>query len=178
MQTIEKSIEVNAPVGKVYNQWTQFETFPEFLEGVRQVKQLDDKTLHWVAEIGGKKKEWDAEIVDQIPDERIAWKSITGTPNSGVVHFHPKSDDRTLLTLKLNYEPESALEIAADAMGLVSGRVESDLERFRKFIEHRPTETGAWRGEVRRGQIRSSGHETEFADQSRGYGNSGHSGLT
>jgi len=178
METIEKTIEVEAPVSKVYNQWTQFETFPEFMEGVEQVKQLEDKHLHWTAEIAGQKKEWDTEIVEQVPDERIAWKSTSGPHNSGVIHFRPKDANHTIITLKVNYEPESALEKADDALGVFSRRVEGDLNRFRDFIQHRTTETGAWRGEVHRSQVRKSGQETEIPGASRGYGTSGRSGIT
>jgi hypothetical protein len=104
METIEKCIEVEAPLRTVYNQWTQFEKFPAFMEGVEQVDQLDEKHLHWIAKIAGTRKEWDAEIVEQVPDERIAWKSTTGAPNSGVVHFRPTDDSRTIVTLRMNYE--------------------------------------------------------------------------
>jgi uncharacterized membrane protein len=157
METIEKSIEVNAPVTKVYNQWTQFEEFPEFMEGVEEVKQLDDKHLHWVADIGGRKKEWDAEIVEQVPDQRITWRSISGAPNAGTVNFRPHGQDQTLVSIKMNYEPEGAIERAGDAMGIISRRVEGDLERFRDFIQRRATETGAWRGEVKGGQVGGGG---------------------
>ena|SRR5437899_5665505 len=159
MESIQKTIEVEAPVRKVYNQWTQFEEFPRFMEGVEQVQQIDDKHLHWVAEIGGKKKEWDAEIVDQQPDRRISWHSTSGTRNSGVVCFQPKDSDHTLVTLEMYYEPEGAVEKTGDALGILSRRVEGDLERFREFIREHRTETGAWRGEIR-------GREVKRADQS------------
>jgi uncharacterized membrane protein len=149
METIEKSIEVDAPLTTVYNQWTQFEEFPKFMEGVESVHQMGDKKLHWVAKIGGKTKEWDAEIFEQAPDQRIAWRSITGTKNSGMVSFIPLNGGaRTLVTLRLNYETEGAAESLADALGVVSRRVEGDLERFREFIESRGVETGGWRGEI------------------------------
>src|SRR4030081_543818 len=106
MATLEKSIEVNAPVSTAYNQWTQFEDFPKFMEGVKEVRQLDDTHVHWHAEIAGKDKEWDAEITEQIPDQRIAWRSTTGTPNSGIVTFEKISDDKTRITLRMDYEPE------------------------------------------------------------------------
>src|SRR5437868_4783220 len=122
METIEKTVEVEAPVAKVYNQWTQFEEFPHFMEGVEQVKQLDDKHLHWVAKVGGKQKEWDAEILEQVPDQRIAWRSTTGAPNSGIVHFRPKDDDHTVVTLQMVYEPQGAAENVGDALGLLSRR--------------------------------------------------------
>ena len=151
METIEKTIEVEAPVSKVYNQWTQFEEFPQFMEGVKEVRQLDDKHLHWVAKIAGKEKQWDAEILEQVPDQRIAWRSTTGAANSGIVHFRPKDHDHTLVTLQINYEPEGTTENVGDALGMISHRVTGDLKRFRDFIQHRATETGSWRGEIRSG---------------------------
>jgi len=134
METIEKSIEVDAPVRAVYNQWTQFEEFPRFMEGVEEVRQLDDKRLHWKAEIAGKVKEWDAEIFEQVPDQRIAWRSITGAKNSGMVNFFQIGTNTTRVTLALNYEPEGAIEKVGDALGVVSARVEGDLKRFKEFI--------------------------------------------
>jgi uncharacterized membrane protein len=154
METIEKTIEIEAPLNRVYNQWTQFEKFPEFMEGVEEVKQLDDKHLHWVAEIAGKKKEWDAEITEQVPDQRIAWRSTSGAINAGMVNFRTKDQGHTMVTLQMNYEPEGATEKTGDALGAVSRRVEGDLKRFRDFIQHRTTETGAWRGEIRGGKIK------------------------
>jgi uncharacterized membrane protein len=155
MQTIEKSIEVDAPIKQVYNQWTQFEDFPRFMEGVEEVRQTDDKHLHWVAKVGGRKKEWDAEIVEQVPDERISWRSISGTPNSGVVHFRPTDHEHTQITLKLSYEPETMMEKIGGALGVTSGRVEADLRHFKDFIQQRATETGSWRGEIHGDNIRN-----------------------
>ena len=157
METIEKSTEVAAPVEKVYNQWTQFEDFPRFMDAVQEVRQLDEKHLHWVAKVAGRKKEWDAEIVEQVPDERIAWRSTSGTVNSGVVHFRPKDHDHTVVVLRLNYEPEGAMEKLGAAMGMFSASVENDLRRFKEFVQHRLTETGAWRGRIHGDDIRSSG---------------------
>jgi uncharacterized membrane protein len=148
MATIEKSITVNVPVNTAYNQWTQFEEFPKFMEGVREVKQLDDKRLHWRAEIAGKDKEWDAEITEQIPDNRIAWRSRGGAWNAGVVTFHRLSDASCKVMLQLEYEPEGFVENVGDAIGVVSQRVEGDLKRFKEFIEGRGRETGAWRGTI------------------------------
>ena len=153
MATIEQSIEVNAPLRAVYNQWTQFEDFPKFMEGVKEVKQLDDKRLHWRAVIGGKEKEWDAEIVEQRPDERIAWTSRGGAFNSGVVTFHRIDDTRTRVMLQIDYEPEGVVENVADALGVVKARIKGDLERFKEFIERRGRETGAWRGEIEHGRV-------------------------
>lgn len=152
MQTIEKSIEVNAPVRAVYNQWTQFEEFPHFMEGVEEVQQLGETSLHWKVKIAGKIKEWDAEILEQKPDQRIAWQSSTGAKNSGTVNFFPLGESATRITLALNYEPEGAIEKIGDAVGVVSARVEGDLERFKEFIESRGQETGGWRGEIRQGK--------------------------
>ena len=157
MATIEKSIEVDVPVRTAYNQWTQFEEFPRFMEGVEHVQQLDDKHLHWRANIGGKTKEWDAEITEQRPDERIAWRARAGAANGGVVTFHRISDARTRIMLQLEYDPEGVVENIGDAVGVVSSRVEGDLKRFKEFIESRGYETGAWRGEIDRGQVKK-GH--------------------
>jgi uncharacterized membrane protein len=148
MSVIEKSIEINVPVKTAYNQWTQFEEFPRFMEGVEQVRQVDDKHLHWKASIGGKQKEWDAVITEQIPDQRIAWMSQGGTKNGGMVTFSPVSENKSKLNLRLEYEPEGAVEKTGDTIGVVSGRVEGDLQRFKDFIESRGQETGAWRGKV------------------------------
>lgn len=148
MSVIEKSIEINVPVKTAYNQWTQFEEFPKFMEGVKQVKQLDAKRLHWKAEIGGKEKEWDAEITEQIPDERIAWRSREGAKNAGVVTFHRLSDSKSKIMLQLEYDPDGFVETVGDTAGVVSQRVLGDLERFKRYIESRGQETGAWRGTV------------------------------
>ena len=149
METIEKSVEVDAPLQAVYNQWTQFEEFPRFMQGVEEVRQLTDTRLFWKAEIWGKAAEWEAEIYEQIPDQRIAWRSVTGHPNAGAVSFQAVDEGRTRVTLTMSYEPLGALEKIADALGIVTGRVEGDLKRFREFIEERGRATGAWRGEVR-----------------------------
>jgi uncharacterized membrane protein len=152
MASIEQSIEVTVPVRTAYNQWTQFEEFPRFMEGVESVRQLDDKRLQWRVNIGGKTKEWVAEITEQRPDERIAWTSRGGAYNAGVVTFHRLDDARTKLMLQVDYSPEGVVENLGDAVGLVSARIKGDLQRFKEFIESRHTETGAWRGEIERGQ--------------------------
>lgn len=157
MATVEKSIEVEVPLHTAYNQWTQFEEFPRFMEGVREVKQLDDKRLQWHAEIGGKDKEWEAEITSQVPDQRITWRSIEGTENVGTVTFHPISDGKTRVDLRIEYEPQGMLENIGSALGTVSSRVEGDLERFKDFIEQRGTETGAWRGQIHGGTVSGEG---------------------
>jgi uncharacterized membrane protein len=148
MSVIEKSIEINVPVRAAYNQWTQFEEFPKFMEGVTQVKQIDDKHLHWKADIGGKEKEWKAEITEQIPDERIAWTSRGGAINAGVVTFHRLSDSKSKVMLQMEYDPQGFVENVGDAIGVVTQRVQGDLERFKQYIENRGQETGAWRGTV------------------------------
>jgi uncharacterized membrane protein len=150
MPTIEKSIEVDVPVRTAYNQWTQFEEFPKFMDGVKEVKQLDSTHLRWKAQIAGKEKGWDAVITEQRPDERIAWKSTDGATNAGVVTFHRLSDQKSKVMLQMDYEPEGALETIGDSVGAVSLRVSGDLERFKDFIESRGRESGAWRGEVKR----------------------------
>lgn len=148
MSIIEKSTEVNVPVRTAYNQWTQFEEFPKFMEGVTQVRQLDSTHLHWKAQIAGKEKEWDAVITEQHPDERIAWKSTDGAKNAGVVTFHRLSDQKSKIMLQMDYEPEGMVENLGEVIGAVSLRVEGDLDRFKTFIEARGQESGAWRGEV------------------------------
>jgi uncharacterized membrane protein len=152
MASIQTSIIVNVPASVAYNQWTQFETFPEFMEGVERVEQLDDKRLHWVAEIAGVRREWDAEIVEQIPNKRIAWRSIGGEQNAGAVSFEPLSDERTRVTLQMEYDPDDFIEKVADTLGFITRRVEGDLERFKEFIESRGIETGAWRGRIEGGR--------------------------
>ncbi len=153
MSSIEQSIEVNVPVRTAYNQWTQFEDFPHFMEGVEKVHQIDDVNLHWVAEILGQHREWDSKITEQIPDERIAWTNVTGATNAGVVTFHRIDDNTTKIMLQIEFDPDGFAEKAADALGLVRGRVKGDLERFKTFIESRGQETGAWRGEVEQDKI-------------------------
>ena len=148
MQSVTKSIDIPLPVQPVYNQWTQFESFPHFMEGVDEVRQLDDTRLHWKATIAGKTEEWDAEITEQHPDHRIAWKSTNGAHNAGVVTFHQLDATTTRVTVQLDYEPEGIVEKAGDLLGVVDRRVQGDLERFKDFIESRGVETGAWRGEV------------------------------
>jgi uncharacterized membrane protein len=153
MERIEKSIEVAVPARTAYNQWTQFESFPLFMEGVQQVDQLDDKRLRWVATVAGRRKEWEAEILEQVPDQVVSWRSVTGALNNGSVEFTPLDVDRCKVTLILTYEPEGALERAGDALGLVGMRVGEDLDRFKSFIEEREVESGGWRGEIHEGRV-------------------------
>ena len=150
MSTIEKSVEVNAPIVPVYNQWTQFEEFPHFMDGVEEVSQLDDRRLHWRASFGGNTHEWDAEITEQHPEERVAWRNIDGKDNAGVVTFHRIDDETTRIMVQMDWVPEGVKEKLGDALGAADRRVEGDLERFKAFIEERGRETGAWRGEIPR----------------------------
>jgi len=150
MSTVEKSIDVDVPVDTAYNQWTQFESFPQFMEGVDRVDQTSDTMTHWVTSIGGVTREFDAEITEQHPDERIAWTSVDGPKQAGVVTFHRLDAGRTRVMLQLDFAPEGMVESVGDKLGFVSRRAAGDLERFKKFIEDRGGETGAWRGDVDR----------------------------
>jgi len=150
MSTIEQSVEVDVPLSTAYNQWTQFEEFPRFMEGVKEVRQIDDTHLHWVAEIGGHQHEWDAEITEQLPDERVAWKNVGGKQNAGVVTFHRLDDNHTRMMVQLNFMPEGLIEHLGDAIAAPDRQVASDLRRFKEMIESRGAESGGWRGEVER----------------------------
>src|SRR3954451_11043678 len=153
MSRIVDEIEVAVPERVAYDQWTQFESFPRFMEGVERVVQLDDKTLEGTATIAGKTKQWRAEIVEQRPDEVISWRSTDGARNDGAVRFEALGPDRTQVTLQLDVEPEGAVEKTGDALGVVERRVKGDLERFRDFVESRGQATGAWRGRVDDGEV-------------------------
>jgi uncharacterized membrane protein len=157
MAQVEKSVKVDVPVQTAYNQWTQFEEFPRFMEGVEEVRQLDDSRLFWKADIGGAEKEWYARITEQKPDEVIAWQSEGGTPNAGEVRFQPTEDGKTEVWVRMEYEPEDMKEKVGDALGVVSRRVEGDLKRFKEFVESRGQETGAWRGEIHGGTTQTTG---------------------
>lgn len=157
MEIIEHSVEVDVPVSTAYNQWTQFEEFPEFMEGVEEVRQIDDKRLHWVASVGGKRQEWDADIVEQVPDQRIAWRATSGRRNEGEVLFDKGTDSQTRVTVRIAWEPEGAMEKVGDAMGIASMRVKGDLKRFKDFIESRRQATGAWRGEIHGQEVSRDG---------------------
>ena len=150
MSRVEHSIDVKVPIRTVYNQWTQFEEYPRFMDKVEEVRQLDDKRLHWKASLAGREEEWDAVITEQDPDERIAWTSTTGAKNAGVVTFHYIDPNTTRVMLQLDYEPEGAVETVGSALGIPQKQIEGDMERFKKFIEARGEETGAWRGEIER----------------------------
>jgi uncharacterized membrane protein len=156
MSVVEHTTEVDVPVRVAYDQWTQFESFPEFMEGVKRVVQLGDKSLEWTAEIMGKEETWTAEIVEQVPDQRIAWRSTSGSPNSGIVSFLPTSDGATRVTLRIEADPQGPVETAGDALGFLDRQVKGDVERFKKYIEQREVPTGAWRGEIRGGDVERS----------------------
>jgi uncharacterized membrane protein len=148
MPSFEGSVTVDVPVRVAYDQWTQFEEFPQFMEGVERVLQLDDRTLEWTAEIAGQRKIWTAEITDQTPDTRIAWKSTSGATNAGAVLFEPLEPDKTRITLRLDADPQGPVETIGANLGFLEARVKGDIERFKEFIESRGTPTGAWRGEI------------------------------
>jgi uncharacterized membrane protein len=164
MSTISHSVDVAVPVRTAYDQWTQFTRFPDFMDGVERVDQLDDKRLHWVASIAGVRREWDAEIVQQVPDQVVAWRSVGGTKNDGLVDFlaHPYDAATTTVTVTIEYEPGDAAEKVADWLHLVDRRVKGDLDRFKALIEERGTAEGAWRGEVK-----PTGEVTSPADAER-----------
>ena len=148
MASVVESIDVKVPVRTAYNQWTQFEEFPRFMEGVKSVRQTDDTHLHWAAEVAGVDKEWDAEIAEQHADERVAWRSTSGAQNAGVVTFHRIDDETTRVSLQMDVDPEGIVENVGAALGVLDRRVKGDLERFKEYIESRGTESGAWRGDV------------------------------
>lgn len=154
MSRFEHVVTVDAPIREVYDQWTQFEEFPRFMEGVESVVQLDDRTLDWTAKIGGQRRRWTAEITDQTTETRVAWKSTSGADNAGAVLFEPVDSERTRITLRMDVEPEGPVESAGDALGFVERRTKGDLERFKEFIENRDRATGAWRGEIHGAEVR------------------------
>ena|SRR5947208_8451317 len=154
MAAIRESIIVNAPISTVYNQWTQFEEFPLFMEGVEEVRQLDDTRLQWVVEVGGKRHEWTAKITEQKPDSRIVWRAEDGKDTGGIVTFHSEGPDQTKVELEMEYEAEGLMENLGSKLGSDDRRVKADLERFKQLVESRGVESGAWRGEVEAGQVR------------------------
>ena len=153
MPKIESSIDVDVPVRVAYDQWTQFEEFPRFMDAVESVTQLDDTHVHWVASIAGVRKEWDAEITQQEPDQRVAWTSTSGAKNAGAVDFHRLGDHATRVTLTMDVEPDGVLETVGNAVGVPEREVEGDLKRFKEFIEQRGVESGAWRGSVKQDDV-------------------------
>jgi uncharacterized membrane protein len=158
---ITHSVDVSVPVSTAYNQWTQFESFPEFMDGVERIEQLTPTRTHWVTRIAGVSREFDAEITEQHPDERIAWTTQNGTHQAGVVTFHRLDDQRTRVTLQLDHDPQDMAEKAADALGIMQNRARKDMENFKTFIESRGVEEGGWRGEV--GRPPQSGETAPFA---------------
>ena len=148
MSQVVETVDVAVPVRTAYNQWTQFEEFPAFMNSVREIRQLDDTRLHWVVEFGGVRREFDARITEQHPDERVAWTSTEGPKHAGVVTFHRLDDTHSRVTAQLDIDPEGFVENVADKVGIVDRLIKADMANFREFIEHRGTETGAWRGDV------------------------------
>jgi len=150
MANIEQSIDVEVPISTAYNQWTQFEDFPKFMDGVDEIRQIDDRHVHWVVSFGGTQHEWDAEITEQNPDERVAWKNTDGKDNAGVVTFHQLAANRTRIMVQMDWAPEGVKEKLGASLGFDQRRIEGDLERFKALIESRDTESGAYRGTVPR----------------------------
>jgi uncharacterized membrane protein len=155
MSTVEQSIDIDVPVRVAYDQWTQFESFPEFMDGVEEVRQIDDTHLHWRAKVGGKEVEWDAVITEQLPDERVAWKATDGKANAGVVTFHRLSDDSSRIMVQIEHESEGVMEKVGSALGADKHEVKNSLERFKELVERRGSATGAWRGKVEGGRVQS-----------------------
>jgi hypothetical protein len=172
---VEKSMLIDVPVRVAYNQWTQFEEFPRFMGGVKEVTQLDDRRLHWVAEIAGVKREWDAEILEQVPDTKVAWAATEGATNAGAVYFSTNGPTSTTVTLSLEYEPEGLVEKVGDALNVVERQAEGDLERFKAFVEAQGYETGGWRGTIDEGAAGAT-PGVEAAAQTRG--DSGKAGVS
>jgi uncharacterized membrane protein len=152
MGAVTESVDVAVPVRTAYDQWTQFEEFPQFMSGVQEVRQISDTMTHWTIDIAGVKREFDAQITEQLPDERVAWTSTGGTKQAGVVTFHRLDEQHTRVTLQMEFEPHGVAEQAGDKLGVVDRTTKGDLKRFKEFIESRGTETGAWRGQVDRPQ--------------------------
>ncbi|MBS9372067.1 hypothetical protein GON09_001030 [Rhodococcus sp. B50] len=150
MSTITEAIDVDVPIRVAYNQWTQFESFPHFMEGVREIRQLDDTHVHWVIDIAGQVREFDATITEQHPDERVAWTSDSGPNHAGVITFHRLDDEKTRVTAQMDVDPEGFVENAADKLGVLGNRIKNDMRKFKEFIEQRGHETGGWRGDVDR----------------------------
>ncbi|MFD1815157.1 SRPBCC family protein [Rhodococcus gannanensis] len=150
MSTITETIDVDVPVSTAYDQWTQFEMFPQFMEGVSEIRQFDDTHTHWVVEIAGQRREFDATISEQHPDERVAWHSDAGPDHAGVITFHRLDEAHTRVTAQMEIDPDGFVENVADKLGVLSHRVKGDMRRFKDFIETRGSETGGWRGNVER----------------------------
>ena len=171
----EKSIQVDIPVTTAYNQWTQFEDFPHFMGGIKEVHQHGDQRLHWVAEIAGVRREWEATILEQVPDQKIAWAATEGATNAGAVRFEPVGGGSTLVHLSLEYEPEGLVEKIGDKLGIVERQVESDLQRFKSLVESEGYATGGWRGSVNPGEdVGTPGANAAFTSR----GDSGKAGVS
>jgi uncharacterized membrane protein len=170
MESVEKIVDVDAPLSRVYNQWTQFEDFPLFMPGVKAVSQIDDTHVHWSAEIMGRDLEWDAEITEQQPDKRISWRSISGKGNAGTVRFEPMGTNRTRVRLVMAYEPEGAIENVGDSLGMLNMQVQRAVNGFKDFIESHGAETGGWRGQVHDGQPRNSRDTLDSSSEAQGVG--------
>ncbi|MFG2533363.1 SRPBCC family protein [Streptomyces sp. NPDC048516] len=152
MSTVKETVDVEVPVHTAYNQWTQFEEFPKFMEGVENITQLDDERNRWTVKIGGVQREFDTEIIDQLPDDRIAWRTITGdTRQKGLVSFQRLDETHTRVELVMDIEPSGVTEKAADMSGTIERRIKGDMRRFKDYIEHRGAESGAWRGRIQPG---------------------------
>src|SRR5215217_4652169 len=171
---VEKSIHVDVPLSTAYGQWTQFEDFPHFMGGVKEVRQLDDRRLHWVAEIAGVRREWEASILEQVPDVKVAWAATSGATNAGAVRFEPAGADSTVVYLALEYEPEGVVEQVGDKLGIVERQVRSDLERFKALVEDQGYASGAWRGSINEGIGAQPGVEAAALSQ----GDSGKAGVS
>jgi uncharacterized membrane protein len=171
---VEKSLQVDVPLSTAYGQWTQFEDFPHFMGGVKEVRQLDDRRLHWVAEIAGVRREWEASILEQVPDVKVAWAATSGATNAGAVRFEPAGADSTIVYLTLEYEPEGLVEQVGDKLGVVERQVRSDLERFKALVEDQGYASGAWRGSINEGINASPGVEAAALSQ----GDSGKAGVS
>ena len=152
METVKETIEVNVPVSTAYNQWTQFTDFPKFMDGVKSVEQLDETHLRWVAEVGGQSRDWQAEIVEQVPDQKVAWRALGADGPNGVVTFEPLGEGKTIVIVEMSYEPKNFKEQLGSKIGLDSRQVKEDLGRYKELVETMGSETGAWRGEVHSGE--------------------------
>ncbi|MCK9893221.1 SRPBCC family protein [Frankia sp. AgB32] len=168
--TVQESIDVHVPIRTAYNQWTQFESFPNFMDGVESIAQLDNTHTHWKIKVGGQEREFDAAITEQLPDERVAWKSTGGSQHAGVVTFHRISADDTRVTVQMDWQPEGFAEKAGAVLGADDRRVKADLRRFKSFIEERQTETGAWRGEVPRPDAAGGAQQFDAPAGNQGHG--------
>jgi uncharacterized membrane protein len=154
MSTVKETVEVDVPVRTAYNQWTQFEDFPNFMEGVEEITQLDDRHNHWTTKIGGVRREFETEIVDQLPDERITWRTTTGdVGQKGMVRFERVDDTHTRVELVMDVEPSGAVEKAADLLGAIDQRIKGDMKRFKRYVEERGEASGAWRGRIKPGDV-------------------------